>query len=180
MTHSSRLRIHFSAWSCRTQQAPEAIANTVTRKLREIDPQVAVSNVASMSQIIHDSPTMVLRAYPAYLLAGFAATALTLAVLGIYGLLAYSVVQRQRELGLRLALGAAPSDLRQLVVANGLKLASSDPPWECRRFRGVTTHQQSLVWNQIDRCSDFRRSLPGACVRDAASHLRSCAPCDSC
>jgi len=56
-------------------------------------------------------------------LAGFAGTALALAVLGIYGLLAYSVVQRQRELGLRLALGAAPSDLRQLVVANGLKLA---------------------------------------------------------
>ena len=107
----------------RTQQAPEALANTVTRKVREIDPQVAVSNVASMSQIIHDSPTMVLRAYPAYLLAGFAGTALALAVLGIYGLLAYSVVQRQRELGLRLALGAAPRDLRQLVVANGLKLA---------------------------------------------------------
>jgi predicted permease len=107
----------------RTQQAPEALANTVTRKVREIDPQVAVSNVASMSQIIHDSPTMVLRAYPAYLSAGFAGTALALAVLGIYGLLAYSVVQRQRELGLRLALGAAPSDLRQLVVANGLKLA---------------------------------------------------------
>jgi predicted permease len=107
----------------RTQQAPESLANTVTRKVREIDPQVAVSNVASMSQIIHDSPTMVLRAYPAYLLAGFAGTALALAVLGIYGLLAYSVVQRQRELGLRLALGAAPSDLRQLVVANGLKLA---------------------------------------------------------
>ena len=107
----------------RTQQAPESLANTVTRKVREIDPQVAVSNVASMSQIIHDSPTMVLRAYPAYLLAGFAGTALALAVLGIYGLLAYSVVQRQRELGLRLALGAAPRDLRQLVVANGLKLA---------------------------------------------------------
>jgi ABC-type antimicrobial peptide transport system permease subunit len=75
-----------------------------------------------MAQIIHDSPTMLLRAYPAYLLAGFAGTALTLAVLGIYGLLAYSVVQRQRELGLRLALGAAPSDLRRLVVANGMKL----------------------------------------------------------
>ena len=48
--------------------------------------------------------------------------ALTLAVLGIYGLLAYSVAQRQRELGLRLALGAAPKDLRRLVVANGMKL----------------------------------------------------------
>jgi predicted permease len=112
----------FFSLAVRTQQAPETIANTVVRKVREIDPQVAVSNVASMAQIIHDSPTMILRAYPAYLLAGFAGTALALAVLGIYGLLAYSVVQRQRELGLRLALGAAPSDLRRLVVKNGMRL----------------------------------------------------------
>ena len=107
----------------RTQQAPETLAKTVTRKVREIDPQIAISNVASMAQIIHASPVMMLRAYPAYLLAAFAGMALALAVLGIYGLLAYSVVQRRRELGLRLALGAAPSDVRQLVVANGLKLA---------------------------------------------------------
>jgi predicted permease len=106
----------------RTQQPPETLANTVTKKVHDLDSQVAVSNVASMAQIIGDSPTMMLRAYPAYLLAGFAGTALLLAVLGIYGLLAYSVVQRKRELGLRLALGAAPRDLRRLVVASGLKL----------------------------------------------------------
>jgi len=106
----------------RTHQLPETLANTVEKKVHEIDSQVAVSNVASMAQIIGDSPTMVLRAYPAYLLAGFAGTALLLAVLGIYGLLAYSVVQRKRELGLRLALGAEPRDLRRLVVANGVKL----------------------------------------------------------
>lgn len=112
----------FFSLAVRTRQAPETLASTVVKKVRDIDPQVAVSNVASMAQIIHDSPTMVLRAYPAYLLAGFAGTALALAVLGIYGLLAYSVVQRQRELGLRLALGAAPADLRRLVVRNGMKL----------------------------------------------------------
>lgn len=106
----------------RTRQPPETLANTVARKVREIDAEVAVADVASMTQIIWDSPTMALRAYPAYLLAGFAGTALVLAVLGIYGLLAYSVVQRKRELGLRLALGAEPRDLRQLVVVNGVKL----------------------------------------------------------
>ena len=106
----------------RTRRPPETLANTVARKVRDIDPEVAVADVASMTQVIWDSPTMALRAYPAYLLAGFAGTALVLAVLGIYGLLAYSVVQRKRELGLRLALGAEPSDLRRLVVANGMKL----------------------------------------------------------
>ena len=112
----------FFSLAVRTQQAPETLANSVAKKVRGADPQVAISNVASMAQIIHDSPTMLLRSYPAYVLAGFAGMALTLAVLGIYGLLAYSVVQRQRELGLRLALGAAPGDLRRLVVTNGMKL----------------------------------------------------------
>jgi predicted permease len=106
----------------RTKQPPETLANTVEKKVHDLDSQVAVSNVASMAQIIGDSPTMLLRKYPAYLLAGFAGTALLLAVLGVYGLLAYSVVQRKRELGLRLALGAEPRDLRRLVVASGVKL----------------------------------------------------------
>jgi predicted permease len=113
---------NYFSLAVRTQQPPENLANTVERKVHELDSQVAVSNVASMAQIIGDSPSMVLRAYPAYLLAAFAGTALLLAVLGIYGLLAYSVVQRKRELGLRLALGAEPRDLRRLVVANGFKL----------------------------------------------------------
>lgn len=65
---------------------------------------------------------MLLRAYPAYLVGIFAAIAVSLAALGIYGLLAYSVAQRTRELGLRMALGAQPRDLLRLVVRNGIRL----------------------------------------------------------
>jgi putative ABC transport system permease protein len=106
----------------RTGPPPETLADAVTKKLHEIDPEVPAAQVASMTQIIWSSPTMALRAYPAYLLTGFAGAALVLAVLGVYGLLTYSVVQRKRELGLRLALGAEPRDLRRLVVVNGIKL----------------------------------------------------------
>ena len=64
-----------------------------------------------------------LRAYPAYLVGGFSALALLLATLGLYGVLAYSVAQRSRELGLRMALGAQRGDLLRMVVKSGLKLA---------------------------------------------------------
>ena len=66
---------------------------------------------------------MILRAYPAYLIGGFAMVALALAALGLYGVLAFSVAQRTRELGVRIALGAQRADLLWMVVNNGLKLA---------------------------------------------------------
>jgi putative ABC transport system permease protein len=59
------------------------------------------------------------------LLGAFSVTALALAVVGIYGVLAYSVAQRQHELGIRLALGAGTSDIMRLVVRQGLVLAAS-------------------------------------------------------
>lgn len=106
----------------RTEQEPISVAGRVRDAVRQIDPGVPVSNIASMQQIIWDSPTMLLRAYPAYLIGVFAGIALLLAALGIYGLLAYSVAQRTRELGLRTALGAQPSHLVRLVVRNALRL----------------------------------------------------------
>ena len=66
---------------------------------------------------------MMVRAYPAYLIGGFSALALLLAVLGLYGVLAYSVAERSRELGLRMALGAQRGDVLRMVVGSGLKLA---------------------------------------------------------
>jgi len=106
----------------RTEQEPAGLADAVRHVIREIDPGVPVYAVASMRQLISDSPTMFLRAYPAYLVGALAGIALLLAALGIYGLLAYSVAQRTRELGLRMALGAQPWQLLQMVIRNGLQL----------------------------------------------------------
>lgn len=107
----------------RTQQEPTTLADGVRRLVREMDAAVPVYGIASMEQVIADSPTMFLRAYPAYLVGALAGIALLLAALGIYGLLAYSVAQRTRELGLRMALGAQPWQLLQMIIRNGLQLA---------------------------------------------------------
>jgi putative ABC transport system permease protein len=107
----------------RTQQDPAALASAVTHAARQIDSEVPVYAIASMAQIISESPTILLRSYPAYLLGAFAGLALLLAVLGLYALLAYSVAQRTRELGLRMALGAQQKDVLRLILHSGVRLA---------------------------------------------------------
>jgi len=107
----------------RTKKDPSSLVGAVTRAINDLEPQAPVFKVSSMSQIISTSPAMLVRAYPAYLIGGFSALALLLATLGLYGVLAYSVAERSRELGLRMALGAQRGDVLKMVVASGLKLA---------------------------------------------------------
>jgi putative ABC transport system permease protein len=107
----------------RTKGEPVSLVAAVTRAIHELEPQAPVFKLSSMAQIISTSPTMMLRAYPAYLVAGFSVLALLLATLGLYGVLSYSVALRSRELGLRMALGAQRGDLLRMVVNSGLKLA---------------------------------------------------------
>jgi predicted permease len=107
----------------RTRNEPSLLVTAVTRAIHELEPLAPVFRMSSMKQIISTSPTMMVRAYPAYLIGGFSALALVLATLGLYGVLSYSVAQRSRELGLRMALGAQRGDLLWMVVNGGLKLA---------------------------------------------------------
>jgi ABC-type antimicrobial peptide transport system permease subunit len=79
-----------------------------------------VTNIQTVDEIMDGS-----RAQPRFmllLLGGFSAAALVLAIIGIYGVLAYTVAQRRQEMGIRLALGAEKSDILRMVVGHGLKL----------------------------------------------------------
>ena len=107
----------------RTKKEPSSLVGAVTWAIHDLEPQAPVFKVSSMSQIISTSPAMMVRAYPAYLIGGFSALALLLATLGLYGVLAYSVAERSRELGLRMALGAQRGDVLKMIVGSGLKLA---------------------------------------------------------
>ena len=103
----------------------QADASRLTALLREAvratDPVIALSEVQTMDAVV-DSAVSQLRLLT-YLMAGFAALALLLAVVGIYGMLAYAVSQRQQEISIRLALGASRAGLLWLVLRQGLVLA---------------------------------------------------------
>ncbi len=106
----------------RTVGDPDSMAGSVRRAMHDLDMQLPVTGLVSMDEIIAGSPAVMIRKYPAYLIGAFALLALILAVLGIYGLLAYVVAQRTRELGIRFALGAQRNDVLVPVIANGFRL----------------------------------------------------------
>jgi putative ABC transport system permease protein len=106
----------------RTNGDPAALANVVHKTIADIDPTQPIVKVATMDQVIATS-TMT-RHLALVLFAAFATAALLLAVAGIYGVLAGSVAERTREIGVRSALGAAPRDIVGLVVGQGGRLAA--------------------------------------------------------
>ncbi len=104
-----------------TSTDPLALAPAVRREIRALDPSAPVSDLASMQQIVDASSGS--RRFTTVLLSVFAALALTLALIGIYGVMSWSVAQRRQEIGVRLALGADSPGIFRLILGRGLRLS---------------------------------------------------------
>lgn len=105
----------------RSEVAPEALENAVAQQLHSLDSRLTLSEVETMSEYLDDMTAV--KRFTSVILAGFAGIGLLLAVIGIYGVIAYLVAQRTQEIGIRLALGAPRSAVVWLVSSQGLRMA---------------------------------------------------------
>lgn len=113
----------FANLVARTNTDPIALAAAIRGEVRNLEPDAAILNVRTMDEMIAQTPASFMRRFPALLISIFAGIALLLASIGIYGVVSYSVSQQTHHIGVRMALGASPSDILKMILKQGLLLA---------------------------------------------------------
>jgi predicted permease len=131
-------------WVVRTKLQPFSLSADIQRELREASGGLPVAHIRSMQQVVGESTAR--NDFYMTLLTIFAGVALLLAAIGVYGLMAYSVQQRTQEIGVRMALGASPQQVRRMVVVQGMQLALVGVVIGVGSALGLTRLMSSLLY----------------------------------
>jgi predicted permease len=124
---------------------PDSLIQSVRGAMRPVDPSLPLFQIETLQNVIAESVAS--RRLISLLLGSFAAVALALAALGLYGVVSYAVAQRTRELGVRLALGAQRGDVFRLIIGGGMKLAAVGLLAGLIAALGLTRLMSSLLYN---------------------------------
>jgi putative ABC transport system permease protein len=108
-------------WIVRTRGAPSQLSSVIQNQLQQASGGLPLASIRTMDEVVSRSSASA--DFNTLLMSIFGCTAIVLAAIGVYGLMAYSVAQRAQEIGIRLALGAAPERIRNMVIAQGMRLA---------------------------------------------------------
>ena len=142
----------FMNYVVRTKADPLAAAGGVRAALNGVDPDVAIANVNQMDELVSTSTGP--RRFSMVLLTVFSLLAAGLAAIGLYGVMAFSVTQRTKELGVRLALGATPTAVQRMVMGQGMRLAMVGVGFGLAAAIGLTNLLKALDAQAAVRATD--------------------------
>ncbi|HEX6163709.1 MAG TPA: ABC transporter permease [Vicinamibacterales bacterium] len=139
----------FTVWTDGSDAATTAAAAQLRAAVREADPQQPISRLRTIEEILASS--LAARRFNTWIVGLFAATALLLAAVGTYGVMAFAVASRTRELGIRAALGASPADLIKMVLGQGLLLTMTASAIGLLAALTLTRFMASMLFNVAPR-----------------------------
>ena len=121
-TPFSQFSMPFAAIAVRTSGDPLALSRTLRSAVASVNPREPVSSIQTMRQVVEQS--IASRRFNVLMIAFFAAVAVLVAAIGVYGILSYSVTQRRHEIGVRLALGCGPQRMMWMIMKDGISLVA--------------------------------------------------------